>query len=144
MSGIEKVISSFRGEFNCAQSVLSSYSSKYGLDKDTALKLSTGFGGGMGRMQNTCGAVSGAFMVIGLRYGRGLNDDKEAREKTYEIIREFSKRFQEIHGSIICKELLDCDINTPEGREFYDRNDFFEKKCFQYVKDSAKILEQIL
>ena len=144
MSGIEKVINSFRGNFNCAQSILSSYAAQYGLDKNTALRLATGFGGGMGRMQNTCGAVSGAFMVIGLKYGMGINDDKEAREKTYQLIREFSNRFQRIHGTIICKELLGCDINTLEGKDYYDRNDFFEKKCFQYVKDSAKILEEIL
>jgi len=144
MSKIEKVISSFRGDFNCAQSVLSSFAPQYGLDKDTALKLATGFGGGMGRMQNTCGAVSGAFMVIGLKYGMGLNGDIEARNKTYELVREFTKRFQEINGSINCKELLGCDINTPEGKEYYDQNDFFEKKCFEYVKNSAKILEEIL
>ncbi len=144
MSGIEKAISSFRGDFNCAQSILSSYANNYGLDIDTALRIASGFGGGMGRMQNTCGAVSGAFMVIGLEYGRGENDDIDKREKTYQVIREFSNRFQKIHGSIICNELLDCDINTPEGKDYYDRNDFFEKKCFQYVKDSAKILEDLL
>ncbi len=144
MSGIDKAISSFRGDFNCAQSILSSYATQYGLDRDTALRLATGFGGGMGRLQNTCGAVSGAFMAISLKYGMGINGDKEAREKTYQVIREFSNRFQEIHRSLICRELLGCDINTPEGKDFYDRNDFFEKKCFQYVKDSAKILEQIL
>lgn len=144
MSGIEKAISSFRGDFNCAQSIFSAFVPQYGLDKDTALKIATGFGGGMGRMQKTCGAVSGAFMVIGLRYGMGTNDDTEARDKTYQVVREFSNRFQEIHGSIICKELLGCDINTSEGKEYYDQNDFFEKKCFEYVKDSAKILEEIL
>ncbi|MFX1311199.1 MAG: C-GCAxxG-C-C family protein [Promethearchaeota archaeon] len=144
MSGIEKAINSFIKNFNCAQSILSSYAAEYGLDKDTALKLATGFGGGMGRMQNTCGAVSGAFMVIGLRYGMGINDKPEAKDKTYQVIREFSNRFQEIHGSIICKELLGCDLITPEGRDYYNRNDFFEKKCLQYVKDAAKILEEII
>ena len=98
----------------------------------------------MGRMQNTCGAVSGAFMVIGLRYGMGINSDREARDKTYEVVREFTNRFQKIHGSINCKELLGCDISTLEGREYYNQNDFFEKKCLEYVKDSAKILEEIL
>ena len=144
MSRIEKAVSSFRGDFNCAQSILSSYATQYGLDRDIALRLAAGFGGGMGRLQNTCGAVSGAFMVIGLRYGMGKNGDTEAREKIYQVIREFSNRFQEIHGSIICKELLGCDINTPEGKNYYDQNDFFEKKCFQYVKDSAMILEDLL
>jgi C_GCAxxG_C_C family probable redox protein len=144
MSGIEKAIASFRGDFNCAQSIFSSYATKYGLDRDTALKIASGFGGGMGRLQNTCGAVSGAFMAIGLRYGMGINDDTESKEKTYQVIREFSNRFQEIHGSIICKELLGCDINTAEGKDYYDRNDYFEKKCFQYVKDAATILDNIL
>ncbi|MFX0105833.1 MAG: C-GCAxxG-C-C family protein [Candidatus Hodarchaeota archaeon] len=144
MSGIEKAISSFRGDFNCSQSIFSSYATKYGLDRDIALRIATGFGGGMGRMQNTCGAISGAFMVIGLKYGMGEDGDTQARESTYQVIREFSNRFQELHSSIICKELLGCDINTPEGKEYYDQNDFFEKKCFQYVKDSAMILEELL
>ena len=144
MSGIEEASSLFRGNFNCAQSILGSYASKYGFDKNIALKIATGFGGGMGRLQNTCGAVSGAFMVLGLRYGRGLNDDTETRDKTYQLVREFTNQFQKMHGSIICKELLGCDINTTEGKEYYEKNDFFEKKCFQYVKDSAKILEDLL
>ncbi|MFX1259413.1 MAG: C-GCAxxG-C-C family protein [Promethearchaeota archaeon] len=144
MTGIENAISSFRGDFNCAQSIFSAYAPEYGLDKNIALKIACGFGGGMGRMQNTCGAVSGAFMVIGLKYGMGINGDTEARDKTYELVREFTNRFQKIHGSIKCKELLGCDINTPEGREYYDQKDFFEKKCFEYVKESAKILEEIL
>lgn len=144
MSGLDKAISSFREDFNCAQSIFSAYAPAYGLDKDTALRIATGFGGGMGRMQNTCGAVSGAFMVIGLRYGMGLTDDTEKKEKTYQLVREFTNRFQEIHGSINCKELLGCDITTLKGKEYYDQNDFFEKKCSEYVKASAKILEEIL
>ncbi|MFX1389563.1 MAG: C-GCAxxG-C-C family protein [Promethearchaeota archaeon] len=137
-------MSSFRGDFNCAQSIFSSFAPNVGLDKDIALKIATGFGGGMGRLQNTCGAVSGAFMVIGLKYGRGLNDNNESRDKTYELVREFANRFVKLHGSIICKELLACDINTDEGKLYYEQNDFFEKKCFRYVKDSARILEEIL
>ncbi len=144
MSRIEEALLSFKEDFNCAQSIFGTYATHYGLDRDKALKISTGFGSGMGRLQNTCGAVTGAFMVIGLKYGMGISNDTEAREKTYQVIREFSNRFQEIHSSIVCKELLDCDINTPEGKDYYDRNDFFEKKCFQYVKDSAIILEDML
>ena len=106
MSGLEKAKTSFRGAFNCSQSIFSSYAPEYGLNKDIALRLSTGFGGGMGRMQNTCGAVSGAFMVIGLKYGMGIDGDVEARDKTYELVKEFTNRFQKIHGSINCKELI--------------------------------------
>lgn len=145
MSRIEKVVSRFKDKFNCAQSILSSYSTQYGLDNDTALKLATGFGGGIAKFGRTCGAVSGAIMVIGLKYGMGLNDGTEMREKTYQVIRKFSDQFQEINGSVICRELLlGCDINTPEGMDYYNQNEFFEKKCLQYVKNVAEILEEIL
>jgi C_GCAxxG_C_C family probable redox protein len=144
MSRVEKAISYFMGDYNCAQTVLGSYCSDYGLDQDLALKIASGFGGGMGRFGRTCGAISGALMVIGLKYGMGANDPLEFKEKTYQIVREFSNRFQEIHGSVICKELLECDINTPEGKDYYERNEFFEKKCLQYVKSAVKILEDLL
>ncbi len=144
MSRIEKVVSLFKDKFNCAQSIMSTYSTQYGLDNDTALKLATGFGGGMARFGRTCGAVSGAFMVIGLKYGMGINEDIEVKEKTYQVIRKFSDRFQEINGSVICRELLGCDINTLEGKDYYNQNEFFEKKCLQYVKNAAEVLEEIL
>ncbi len=144
MSRIKNAISYFEGNCNCAQSVLSSYSTQYGLDQEKALKIATGFGGGMGRFGRTCGAVTGAYMVIGLKYGMGIEEDVEAKEKTYQVIREFSKRFQELHGSELCKELLGCDINTSEGKEYYDQNEFFEKKCLQYVKNATEILEVLL
>jgi len=144
MSRIEKTVSCFRGDYNCAQSILSTYCTKYGLDRNTALKLATGFGGGMGRLGKTCGAVTGAFMAIGLKYGMGIANDIEAKQKTYQFIREFSKRFQQKNGSIICKELLGCDINTPEGKDYYTRNQLFEKNCLQFVKNAAEILEGIL
>ncbi|MFX0080757.1 MAG: C-GCAxxG-C-C family protein [Candidatus Hodarchaeota archaeon] len=144
MSRVEKAVSSFRGDFNCAQSILSTYGIQYGLNRDTALKLATGFGGGMARFGRTCGAISAAFMVIGLKYGMGINGKIKLKEKTYQLIREFSSQFQGIHGSLICRELLECDINTPEGKNYYSQNELFEKKCLQYVKNSAEILEKIL
>ncbi|MDX1798976.1 MAG: C-GCAxxG-C-C family protein, partial [Candidatus Lokiarchaeia archaeon] len=134
----------FRDDFNCAQSVLSTFSSQLGLSLDTALKLASGFGGGMGRLGNTCGAVTGAFMVIGLKYGMGINRNIEAKEKTYQLIREFSEKFQEIHGSLICKQLLGCDLNTPDGKDYFNQNNLFEKKCLQYVKNAVEILEEII
>jgi len=143
MSRIEKAISLFKDKFNCAQSILSAYCTKYGLDRNTALKLATGFGGGM-RLGKTCGAVTGAFMVIGLKYGMGINEEIELKEKTYQVIRKFSDRFQEINGSVICRKLLDCDINTPEGKDYYIQNELFEKKCLKYVKNAAEVLEEIL
>lgn len=144
MSRIEKAISCFKGDFNCAQSVMNTYSAKYGLDRNTALKLATGFGGGMGRLGNTCGAVTGAFMVIGLKYGMGINEEIELKEKTYQFFREFSNLFKKINGSIICKDLLGLNINTAENRNHYIQNELFEKRCLQYVKNTAEILEELL
>jgi len=144
MKELEKVANSFREDFNCAQSIFGSYCTKYGLEIDTALRIATGFGGGMGRSQRTCGAITGSYMVLGLKYGMGLKGDKNARDDTYHYINEFSTRFKKEFGSLICKELLGCDINTPEGKEYYERNNFFENKCFQYVKKVAEILNDIL
>ena len=144
MSRIEKAVSCFKGNCNCAQSILSPFSTQFGLERDKALKIATGFGGGMARFGRTCGAVTGAFMVIGLKYGMGINEDIEAKEKTYQIIRDFASRFQEINSSIICKELLGCDINTTEGIDYFKQNELFEKKCLQFVKNSVEILEDIL
>ncbi|MFX0028903.1 MAG: C-GCAxxG-C-C family protein [Candidatus Hermodarchaeota archaeon] len=144
MSKIEEAISRFRDIYNCAQSILGTYCTQYGLDENTALKLATGFGGGMARFGRTCGAVSGAYMVIGLKHGMGKNMNPELKDETYQVIREFSSRFQEIHGSVICKELLGCDLTSPEGRQYYGENDLFENKCIQYVKNAAEILEEIL
>ncbi|GAH35520.1 unnamed protein product [marine sediment metagenome] len=117
MSRIEKAISSFKGDFNCAQSILSTYGIQYGLNRDTALKLATGFGGGMARFGRTCGAVSAAFMVIGLKYGMGINGDTEVKEKTYQLIREFSDQFQGINGTVIWHEwILDTAKLLKEKR----------------------------
>jgi len=144
MSRIEEALSSFKEDFSCAQSIFATYAPHYGLDRDKALKISTGFGGGMARSGRTCGAVTGTYMVIGLKNGMGIDKDTEAKEKTYQLISEFSNQFQEKNGSLICKELLGCDINTPEGMEYFNLNELLEKKCLHCVKNAAEILEEML
>jgi len=144
MSRIEKALSNFKEDFNCSQSVLGAFAPHFGLDVDKAFKISSGFGGGMGGSGRTCGAVTGAYMVIGLKHGMGVNKEEEAKDKAYQLINEFSNHFQEKNGSLICKELLGCEINTPEGREYFSQNELLEKKCFQCVKNAAEILEKIL
>ena len=143
MSRIGEAISRFKEDFSCAQSIFSTYAPHYGLDEDKALKISTGFGGGMARSGRTCGAVTGAYMVIGLKYGMGVSKDAEAKEKTYQIISEFSEKFQKNHGSLLCSEITGCNINTPEGMEYFNQNNLLEK-CFNCVKNAAEILEEIL
>lgn len=144
MSRIEEALSNFRDNFNCAQSVFGAFAPHYGLDRDKAMKISSGFGGGMGRSGRTCGAVTGAYMVIGLKNGMGISKDTEAKDNTYKIITEFSNLFQEKNESMMCKEILGCDITTPEGIAYFTQNELLEKKCFECVKSAAEILDEIL
>jgi C_GCAxxG_C_C family probable redox protein len=144
MSRIEEALSNFRDNFNCAQSVFGAFAPHYGLDRDKAMKISSGFGGGMGRSGRTCGAVTGVYMVIGLKNGMGISKDTEAKDNTYKIISKFSNLFQEKNDSMMCKEILGCDITTPEGIAYFTQNELLEKKCFQCVKSASEILEEIL
>ena len=144
MSRVEEAVSYFADGFSCSQSILSTYAKEFGLDKELALKIATGFGGGMGRLGGTCGAVTGAIMVIGLKYGRSKIEDMVSKEKTYGLVREYIDKFMKINGSITCNKLLDCDINTPEGmRHAYDNN-LFKTLCPDFVRSSAELLEKLL
>ena len=144
MSKIEEALSSLKENFNCAQSIFGTYATHHGLDRDRALKISSGFGGGMALSGGTCGAVTGALMVIGLKNGMGSNKDTEAKKKTYQVIKEFTNLFQEKIGSVVCMNILGCDISTPEGLDYFKQNEMLGKKCFQCVKNAAEILEEIL
>jgi C_GCAxxG_C_C family probable redox protein len=144
MNQVEEAVARSKKGFNCAQSVFSPYAEQFGVNSEMALKIAAGFGGGMGRMAGTCGVVSGAFMIIGLKYGAIDAENKEAKEKTYERVRKFAKRFTDRNGSIVCKELLDCDISTPEGHERAREQNLFSTLCPQFVRSAAEILEEML
>ena len=131
----------FNNGFNCAQAVLSACCEKFGLDKTAALKISCGFGGGMGRLQETCGAVTGAYMLIGLKYGQLLKDDKAAKEKTYALVREFAKRFEERNGTTNCRELLGFDLMTCDMQVMMPK---IKQICSKMVQDAAEIVEDML
>lgn len=127
--------------FNCAQAVFSTYCEDFGLDKEIALKLSCGLGGGMGRLGQVCGAVSGAGLVIGLKHGKVLPDDKESKEKTYAMVHEFGKRFIERNQTVNCHELLQVDLLRGDKEIIKER---VREVCPRVVKDAAEILEAIL
>ena len=112
MNQVEKAVSCFMEGFTCGQAILSTYGTQFGLDRDLALKLATGLGGGLGCLGKTCGAVNGALMVLGLKFGRSKLEDIEAKEKTYEVVQDFIKRFEMINGSIVCRDLLGSDISS--------------------------------
>lgn len=137
MNKIEEAVETFKSGFNCSQSVISTYASELGLNRDLALLISSGFGGGLGRTGEVCGAVTGAIMALGLKHGYTVFSN-EAKEKVYSIVRDFITRFKEKNNSILCRELLGADINTPEGRE---RAHII---CPKLVGDAVEILEKIL
>ena len=134
----------FSQGFSCSQAVLAAYAPECGLDRDTALKISAGFGGGMGRMGQTCGAVTGAYMAIGLKHGATSGQDQEAKKTTYRIVREFTEKFKARNGSVNCKELLGCDISTPEGFEEMKRKGLHGTVCTKMVRDACEILDELL
>ena len=124
--------------------MLSVYGARFGLDRETALRVAGAFGGGMGRMGETCGAVTGAFMVIGLKHGKTKADDDEAREKTYELVNAFVRLFRERNRTILCRDLLGHDLSTEEGREAVAEQNLILTRCTALVRDAGEILEAIL
>lgn len=141
---IESAVSCFTEGFSCSQAVLSAYSDLFDLDRTTALKISQPFGGGIAHQGGTCGAVSGAFMVIGLKHGRIQAEDLEAREKTYEKVLEFTEHFTTSNGSTVCKVLLGYDISSPKGFQQAVDAGLFDTLCPKLIQSSMEILEKIL
>jgi C_GCAxxG_C_C family probable redox protein len=144
MSVVERAIVAFDEGFSCSQSVFSAFAPELGLERDMALRVATAFGGGMGHRGDTCGAVTGAFMAIGLKHGRVMADDREIRDHAYSLVNEFVERFEAIHGTVVCRELLGFDLSTPEGERLAEENWPDRMPCRELVMDAARILEEIL
>ena len=143
MTGEEKALEIFKEEFNCAQAVLATFSDKYGLDEKEAKKIACGFGAGCARQSMTCGAVTGAFMVIGLKHGRAETEDMGSRDITYDKTNEFTEKFISLHGSVNCTDLLQCNLGTEEGQTKFQEKELVKKKCLYYVRDAFRILDSM-
>jgi C_GCAxxG_C_C family probable redox protein len=144
MSRVENALNTFENGYNCAQAVFSAYGPECGIDRGTAIKLAAPFGGGMGALGEVCGAVSGALMVLGLRYGNIDIADRESKEKPYQMAREFVEKFREKNGSLLCRDLIRIDISTPEGIEKAREENVFSEICPNFVQEAVKILEVLL
>ena len=127
-------------KYNCAQTVFSLFASELGIDETTALKIASGFAGGMNSAE-TCGAVTGAYMVIGMKHGHSTSNPED-KVNTKLLIQKFNEKFKVKHESLICKKLLGFDISTPEGLSAARENDVFHAKCPALIKTSCKILEE--
>ena len=135
----------FFSGYNCAQSIVYAFSDTLEIDKNLALKVACGFGAGMGRRQEVCGAVTGGIMVIGWKYGRGENDERKIMDLAYVKVRTLMDRFSEKHGTFICRKLVgECELTTDEGQKLYKEKDLLHKICAPCVVSVAEILEDIL
>lgn len=132
----EEAIILFKEKYNCCQSIFLPYSKLFGIDRETALKMSSGFGGGIARMGEVCGAINGAVMVLGLKYGFTDNKDIEQKEKVNAIIREFVNKFKTSHKNIYCRNLLTED----EGIVYKMHSD----KCASIVGEVCDLLDEYL
>ena len=122
---------------------MATYGESLGLSREHAMKVATGFAGGM-RMGETCGAVTGALMTLGLRYAGADSETRGSRDKIYASVRDFVSRFKARNGSVVCKDLLGCDLSTPAGMAIIQEQDLFNIICSKLVQDAAEILEEML
>lgn len=135
----------FFNGYNCAQSVFYAFCDDLGFDKDMALRVACGFGAGMARRGEVCGAVSGGIMVLGVKFGRGENQDRVLTERTYTQTGELMERFSQRHSSVICRDLLyGCELTTPEGQAEFAKDDLKNKICRKCVATVVEILEEII
>ena len=143
MERSKKAAELFLEGYNCAQSVAMAFADLTGIDEKTLARLSSPFGGGMGRMREVCGAVSGMYTVLGLLYGYDNADEKEGKKRLYSDVQELAERFKELNGSIICREILK---NPPSNPTPSDRTAeyYASRPCVRMVESAAKLLEEFI
>lgn len=136
----------FMNGYNCSQAVLLAFCEDFGLEKETALKISEPFGGGMGRMREVCGTVTGMFMVLGLAMGNSDAKDGSTKKNVYKSVQELAEKFKQDNGSIICRELLGLQKANKESYVPSERTKEYYKKrpCPELCKYAADILEEYL
>ena len=133
--------------YGCAQAVLASFAPDYGLSEEAALRISTGFGSGMGRLCEVCGALTGGFMVMGLKHGKVITDGNRYgsnTEITYQLVSELAAKFCARNGSIYCRELIGHDLSNPEERAKVVEMGLFTTTCGKCILDSVELLEEML
>jgi C_GCAxxG_C_C family probable redox protein len=128
---------------NCAQSVLATFAAEHRLDEKQALNLAACFGAGIGRMGFTCGAVSGACMVLGLRHGPDMENGMDGRTRVYGKVQDFTARFRERFGHLDCAALTGCDLTAASGRKTFAERGLHAGLCSGLVAGAVEILEEM-
>jgi C_GCAxxG_C_C family probable redox protein len=127
----------------CSQAVLGAFTDRLEFDQDEAMRISAGFAGGM-RMGEVCGAVTGAYMALGLAHCTAECTTAEGRKAAYAALEVFNDAFRQRHGSVLCRDLLGCDISTAAGAAIAEEKRLFATICVQVVQDAAQILDETL
>lgn len=145
MTRREKAMANFKKGYNCSQSIILAYQDMIPIDKSILSKMASSFGGGMGRLREVCGSVSGIFLIAGILYGYDEPETGQVKAEHYARIQELARRFEEKHGSIICREMLGLsvkhDVPVPEART----SEYYKKRpCAEIIGDAAEILEQYI
>ncbi len=145
MTRRELAMDNFKKGYNCSQSIILAFEDLLPIDKELLSQMASSFGGGMGRLREVCGSVSGMFMVTGLLYGYSGPETGQVKADHYARIQELAKRFEEKHGTIVCREMLGLnvkhDVPIPEARtqEYYKK-----RPCVEIIGDAAEILDEYI
>ena len=143
MNHVDKAEQYFCNNFNCSQAVFTTFATELGLEEEVALKLATQFGGGA-RKGEMCGAVSGALMVLGLKYGHCHAEDMQEKGKAYKIGEDFMNRFIAEKGTVVCRELLGYDVSNQEDVAKIKELDLFKTTCPEMIKCATAMVEQMI
>ena len=145
-SKIEKAVELFKEGYNCSQSVFGAFCEDYGFTREQALKMAASFGGGIGRMRQTCGAACGLFMLAGLETGCTEGKNREGKEENYKTVQMLAEEFKRRNGSLICAELLGLSKKAPTPPTPEERTpEYFKKRpCVKMVEEAARIWEEYL
>jgi len=143
MNKVDEAVQYFKDGLSCSQAILAAYGPKYGVSRELAVRVASGFGGGMG-MGETCGAVTGAFMVLGLMKAGADAGSSQGRAAARAAVIEFHEKFKARRGTVLCRELLGCDISTGTGMEQARLQGLFSTICPKVVGEAAELLEEFL
>ena len=143
---IDKAVDFFKQGYNCSQSVVAAFADIYGIDKDMAVRIAASFGGGIGRMRQTCGAACGMFLLVGLETGCTDPSDREGKGANYAVVQQLAEKFKVENGSMICGELLGLKLKSPTPSEPESRTAEYYKKrpCAKMVEAAARIFVEFL
>lgn len=144
-SRVEEAVKTFESGYTCAQSVFVTYADLFGLDRETALKLTSPMGGGIGRMREVCGAVSSMALLAGLKEGNTDPDNEQGKERIYLLTRQLADKFKDRHETIICRELLRMEGMEESAKPSERTEEYYHTRpCSRLVATAAKIIEEIL